>query len=243
MWLLLTAVAEATIVNVLTPSVGSIEDGLHGSVKLGVILQKGNEDRIGANLAAGLRYKHKKHLVSLTASGDYALAFGDVNSQRGFANLRHQWMFWEPVSSLVFAQVDHNRFRGLAVRDLFGAGADIRVWRNDWSEAHLGISVMAEHQKHSDGFIDDDAGLHARMSDYFTVAIKTKTVVLANTVFVQPRLDRWSNWRLLEELSFTVDIAKYLDWNVLFRLERDSRPPTDVEKLDLMLKSGLVLGF
>ncbi len=242
LWLL-GGLAHATIVNVLTPTVGVLEDGVHGSVKAGVSLLEGNEKRVGFDLAAGLTYKRRKHLVALRASSDVARAFGDTVSQKAFANLRHRWLFADPVSALGFVQVDHNRFRGLLVRNLVGGGVDIRVWRNDWTEAHLGLSIMGEYQDHGDGFIDEDRGLHGRMSDYFTVAVKSETVVLASTTFIQPRLDDWSNWRLLEELSFTVDISKLLDWNVLFRVERDNRPPTGVEPVDLSLKSGLVLGF
>ncbi|MCB9675287.1 MAG: DUF481 domain-containing protein [Alphaproteobacteria bacterium] len=243
-WMLLgLSDARATIVNVLTPSVGVLEDGWHGSVKAGITVLDGNEKRIGADLASGLQYKRSTHLVALKASGDVARAFGDKVSQRAFANLRHRWLFADPVSTVEFVQIDHNAFRGLAMRDLAGAGLDFRLFRAEWTEAHLGLTVMGEYQLHSEGFEDDDAGLHARMSDYFTVAVKTETVVLASTTFVQPRLDRWSNWRFLEEVSMTIDISEHLDWNVLFRVERDSSPPTGVEPVDLALKSGLVVGF
>lgn len=235
--------AQATIVNVLTPSVGSLDDGWHGSVKAGGTVLVGNEDRLGANLAAGVRHKKGVHLTSLHASGDIAEAFGDIVSRRAFVNARHQWMFEEPVSAVGFVQVDHNAFRGILMRDLVGAGFDFRLFRGDWYEAHLGVTAMGEYQVHGDGFVDEDAGLHARMSDYFTVAIKSESVVLASTTFYQPRLDVWTNWRMLQELSFTIDISKHLDWNVLAKLERDSNPPTGVEKLDLAVTSGLVLGF
>ncbi|MEZ4319920.1 MAG: DUF481 domain-containing protein [Myxococcota bacterium] len=241
---LATMDAHATIVNVLTPSVGVLEDGWHGSVKAGGVVLSGNEKQLGANLAAGVQYKKQRHLTSLKASGDVTQAFGDIVAQKAFTNARHRWMFAEPVSAVGFVQVDHNRFRGLLVRDLAGAGVDIRTFRNDWTEAHLGLTMMGEHQVHGEGFVDDDAGLHARMSNYFTVAVKSESVVLASTTFYQPRVDQWANnWRFLEELSFTIDISEHLDWNVLFRLERDSSPPTGVEPLDLALKSGLVLGF
>ncbi|MCB9670004.1 MAG: DUF481 domain-containing protein [Alphaproteobacteria bacterium] len=236
--------AHATIVNVLTPDVGAIEPGWHGSVKAGGQMLAGNEQRLGANLAAGLRYRRERDLWALKASVDVAAAFKQVVSQKAFVNLRHRHALGQgPVSTVEFVQVDHNRFRGLAVRDLAGAGLDIRTWRQDWTEAHLGITVMGEHQVFNDGYEDDDEGLHARMSNYFTVAVKTDSVVLASTTFYQPRLDLWANWRMLQDLSMTLDISERLDWNVLFKVERDSRPPTGVKPLDVGLTSGLVLGF
>lgn len=243
MLLFLATTAQATIVNVLTPSIGPIEDGWHGSVKAGGSVVQGNERRIGASLAAGLQFKRKKDLFRLKTSADGALAFGDVVSQRAFINARHRHTLKGPVSSLLFVQVDHNRFRGLTVRDLVGGGVDIRTWRAEWTEAHTGLSVMAEQQLHAEGFVDDDSGLRARFSGYFTVAAKTETVVFASTTFLQPRIDRPGNWRLLEDLSMTLDISKHLDWNVLLKIERDSRPPTGVEPLDVALTSGLVASF
>lgn len=244
LWVVLgTLDAQATIVNVLTPSVGVLEDGWHGSAKAGGTLLAGNEQRLGAHLALGLRRKRGHHLTSLKASGDVGRAFGDVVSQRAFVNVRHRWLVHDPLSVFGFVQVDHNRFRGVAVRDLVGAGIDWRTWRTDGTEAHAGLSGMAEHQVHAEGFDDEDRGLHARLSGYFTVALKTETVVLASTTFVQPRVDDPANWRLLEELTFTIDISEHLDWNVLGRVERDARPPTGVLPVDLSLKSGLVVGF
>lgn len=246
MWIalsLLCADARATIVNVLTPSIGVLEDGWHGSIKTGFSMLSGNEQRLGADLAAGVTWKRSTHLVSMKASGELALAFDDLVARKAFTNARHRWLFADPVSTVEFVQVDHNAFRGILVRDLVGAGVDIRVWRADWTEAHLGITAMAEHQVHAEGFVDEDAGLHARGSTYVTVAVKTDGLVLASTTFFQPRLDQPTNHRALEELSLTVDLTEHLDWNVLFKVERDSRPPTGVKPTDIALKSGLVLGF
>lgn len=241
--LLFLATAQATIVNVLTPSIGPIEPGWHGSVKASGTVLAGNERRLSASLAAGLQVRHERHLVRLKASSDAALAFDEVVAQKAFVNLRHRFLLKGPVSSLLFVQVDHNRFRGLSVRDLAGGGVDVRTWREDWTEAHLGLSVMAEHQIHAGGVVDDDSGLRARISSYFTVAAKTESVVFASTTFVQPRVDHPQNWRFLEDLSMTIDISEHLDWNVLLKLERDSRPPTGVDPLDVALTSGLVVSF
>ncbi len=244
LWLALVNPAEAGIVNVFTPSVGAIEDGWHGTLTGGTTLLAGNEQKAGANTSAGLRVKHSSaHLSSLTGSAELAYALGEVVSDKSFANMRHRWQFAEPVSAFVFVQADHNALRALRIRDLAGAGLDTRIWRNEWTEAHLGVSMMAEHQVHLDGFVDDDAGIFARNSDYLTVAIKSDKVALASTTFFQPRVDDLSNWRALEELVFTVNIGKHLDWNAKAKLEHDNSPPVDIERMDLAVTSGLVVKF
>lgn len=241
--LLWLSVANATIVNVLTPSIGPLDEGWKGSVKAGGTVHAGNEKRTGANLAAGLTYKKENHLSRFHASLDVGRAFGEVTSQKAFVNARHLWQVHEGVAPFGFVQVDHNPFRGLAVRDLFGAGVDLRMGRSKHAEAHLGLSVMGEHQVHNEGFVDDDSGLHARFSTYATVAVKTEGILLASTTFFQPRVDQPANFRILQELSMTLDVNTYLDWNVLLRLEQDSRPPNDIEPFDLALRSGIVVGF
>ncbi len=236
--------ANATIVNVFSPSVGSIEDGWHGSISAGTTLLSGNENKAAVASAAGVRVKHSdSHLSSLTGSGEVAYALGDLVSEKAFVNMRHRWMFADPVAAFGFVQVDHNALRALLIRDLAGAGVDIRIWRNDWAEAHIGLSMMMEHQVMSEGARDDDAGIFARNSDYLTIAVKSEKVTLASTSFFQPRVDKLSNWRALEELAFTVKLAEKLDWNAKARLEHDHSPPQDVETDDVSLTSGLVVKF
>ena len=236
--------ASAGIVNVFTPSVGPIEDGWHGTVTGSTTLLAGNEKKAGADAAAGLRVKHSDtHLSSLTGSAELAYALGEVVSDKSFANLRHRWLFADPVAAFVFVQVDHNALRALQIRDLSGLGLDVKMWSNDWTEAHLGLSMMVEHQVHLEGFVDDDAGVFVRNSDYLTIAVKSERVSLASTSFFQPRVDAFSNWRALEELVFTVNIAKHLDWNAKAKFEHDNSPPVDIEKSDLSVTSGLAVKF
>jgi len=236
--------AQATIVNVFTPSVGAIEDGWHGSVSASTTVLAGNENKSGVASAAGVRVKHgAAHLSALTGSGEIAYALDEVITDKAFANLRHRWMFAEPLAAFGFAQIDHNALRALQVRDLAGLGCEVRMWRNDWTEAHLGVAMMVEQQILSKGVRDEDAGVHLRNSDYVTIAVKSDKITLASTSFFQPRIDAPSNWRALEELAFTVKLADRLDWNAKGRIEHDSDPPEGVKTDDLSLTSGLVVQF
>ena len=236
--------SSAGIVNVFTPSVGPIEDGWHGTLTGSTTLLSGNEQKAGANAAAGLRVKHSDtHLSAVTGSAELAYALGEVVSDKSFVNLRHRWSFADPVAAFAFGQVDHNALRALQIRDLVGLGLDVKMWGNDWTEAHLGVSMMVEHQVHLAGFVDDDAGVYIRNSDYLTLAVKSERVSLSSTSFFQPRVDAFSNWRALEELVFTVNIAKHLDWNAKVKLEHDNSPPVDIKKTDLSANSGLAVNF
>ena len=146
--------AQATIVNVFTPSVGAIEDGWHGSVSASTTVLAGNENKSGVASAAGVRVKHgAAHLSALTGSGEIAYALDEVITDKAFANLRHRWMFAEPLAAFGFAQIDHNALRALQVRDLAGLGCEVRMWRNDWTEAHLGVAI-------------DDSGLRSEAAAF-----------------------------------------------------------------------------
>jgi hypothetical protein len=236
--------ANATIVNVFTPSVGPIEDGWHGSVTAATTLLAGNEKRAGAKTAAGVRIKHAgAHLTSLTGSGEVAYALDELITDRAFANLRHRWMFAEPVAAFGFLQVDHNALRALQIRDLAGVGLDVRLVRKDWAEAHVGVAMMVEQQRLSKGVRDEDRGTHLRNSNYLTLAVSSDKVSLASTSFFQPRVDAPTNWRALEELVLTVKLAERLDWTAKARLEHDSDPPEEVAPNDLSTLSGLVVTF
>lgn len=64
-------------------------------------------------------------------------------------------------------------------------------------------------------------------------------LMVVNTLYVQPRILRVADTRVLEELELSFAIAERIKWTTSARLRFDSDTPSQVEKTDLDLKNGL----
>jgi len=85
---------------------------------------------------------------------------------------------------------------------------------------------------------------HHRMSTYFSFELKPQpSVSFLSTTYVQPRIDQWSDYRILNENKFNLSITENLQFSIRFQLTYDSRPPLEVPSLTYNLSNGLKYNF
>jgi len=238
--LLFAGGASASIVNVLTPTIGPPEAGSTGEVALGVSGASGNEDTLGFSGGVGGAWVSPEvnHQVIVKATGAYATAYGAPITQKAFSHVRYRWAFHPPWILFTFAQADHNAFRDLELRAIGGGGMERRLWRADWTEATVGLGAFAEYER----FIaaPDSQQVFGRASAFYLVAVElNEQLTLGNVTFFQPRLDDFTDWRLLEELALTAKMGEYLSLAATLKIEHDHRPPAGVGPDDVAYTSGL----
>ena len=71
----------------------------------------------------------------------------------------------------------------------------------------------------------------------------TEETRVGATVYVQPRFDQWADVRVLSQASLTVHLAEAVRLVTEFHLNYDSRPPDEVESLDLALQNRVGVSF
>ena len=229
---------QASIVNVLQPQVGDPEEGWAVQGRVGLGLEAGNEEKQKFSVLAGARRVLGAHQTLVKGSLDRATNFGETSTDRSFVHLRHRVAFTEEWAGFGFAQLEHNGFRALKVRDLFGLGIQRSLWKARRSEAAIATAVMSEHEL----LLLDEEVLPPRLrsSNYFMLAVDLGDgLTLGSTTFFQPRLADFTDWRLLEDLTLNVSLGERLSWSVSCKMEMDSRPPTDVNPWDVVVKTGL----
>lgn len=245
MFLLLSSVAMAGVITVLSPSIGAPEPGFTGEVAAGLSAARGNQHQTTAKGAAGFEYINPTadHQLLLQASGDYGVAFQQVISQNSFAHLRYRWAFLDdvPLVSFSFVQTEHNAFRSLLLRNLAGTGLEYRLWRADWTEAWVGSAVMVDHER----LVGETTDVFVlRNSSFALLAVQLDTnLVLGSSTYFQPRLDELSDWRFLEELSLSGKFGEHFGWSGALTLSHDKAPPAGVQNTDLTLNSGLTYSW
>ena len=83
-----------------------------------------------------------------------------------------------------------------------------------------------------------------RWSNYLNVRIKlSDQTSFVTTLYVQPRLGAFSDIRVLHDASVAVAITEHLTFSTTLNLYYDSRPPDNVEDLDLEFRNGIQVSF
>ena len=243
LWTITTLSAQASIVNVLSPSVGMPEDGWDSNVKVSLQHLSGNENKLTFSSLAGTRWVSGPQQILVKGSADWGQASGEVYSKKAFAHVRWKRRLSGPWSTFVFGQIDHNEFRSLLMRDLVGTGMEALLWSSDNTKIALATSAMVE----TEWAVGDESpdGFALRSSNYLTLAWQpSEELSLGATTFVQPLFSDLSDVRGFQQLDLKVQLSAHLSWSSTLKIELDTQPAEEgVEPLDTSLKSGLVLSW
>jgi Protein of unknown function, DUF481 len=202
----------------------------------------------GATLAASAfgGVTRPPHLFFGKAAADYATTKENtLIVARSLLHIRYNYETTPFLYLEVLAQVQHDHFRRLAVRDLYGTGLRFNIVRTDPFEVFAGSTIILEQQVISPlAPYAGQSDLWARSSNYAGINAALATFVELNMVtYVQPRLDRPKDFRVLHETIVTLAITKRLAAKISANVTYDREPPGGVLPADLQLKNSLAVKF
>ncbi|MEN0061106.1 MAG: DUF481 domain-containing protein [Myxococcota bacterium] len=141
----------------------------------------------------------------------------------------------------VFAQLNNDVIRLLRWRAVGGVGVSARPFVFDAWEVGFGTAYMAEFE---DRNVTDEPRqvLNHRWSTYVSwTAQLHETFSWTNTVYVQPRFDRFADLQVLNETAVRFAVAKWLSYVTTVQLRVDTEPPMGVVPVDARFIVGLML--
>lgn len=206
----------------------------------------GNVRNIVAGAAAIGAARYLRHGFFGSSQADYASFDGRTAVSKSFIHLRYDyeiryWLFPE-----AYVQQQQDKFQRLNVRELVGIGPRFVLSDDTSLRIAVGTSYMFEYERISvpAGAPDDPVTTAHRSSNYATATWRIDdTVRILGTVYVQPRLDAWSDLRILFESAVVTNLGKRLALKLLVTMRYDSEPPTTVKSTDLEVKNSFVLKF
>lgn len=243
-WLLATPALSAAQVNTERLRGADTTTGFSGGLSAGLALKRGNVDFIELTGALWSRYQFGVHALLAHSRG----AFGEQGDERfaggAFAHTRWTAMWLERIGSELFGQIEYDEFVRLQRRLLFGVGPRFVIYDGEQVQVALGTAYMLEYERLDIPASDPhpQSTLYHRSSSYNTVRVQLSEVLaLANTVYVQPRIVRFADTRVLDEIEIVFTIAEAVKWATTARVRFDSDPPSAVEKVDLDMKNSIEL--
>ena len=151
------------------------------------------------------------------------------------------------LSYELFGQHQFNEFIRLEQRLLVGGGGRFLVLQAPQTEIFLGTGYMLERETLDLPREPREArrSEHHRSTNYLTVRYNSKDerLRLVKTVYVQTRVDRLEDYRLLSETSFEIQLFGRLALAINLNVTHDSEPPTGVKETDVVLSNSLRYSF
>lgn len=263
--LLLSTSAAANPVNAERLRPKAVEPGFSGLLEGSFALASGNINSLDLSGLIRLQYQQlypKKADASdthaqdpallrrqlfITSSGRFAQQDDKTFANQVFTHARLTTMWWPRLGSEVFVQHQFNEFLRLKLRALGGLGARAMLINDQALMLWAGTGYMLEYTQQSDlnPYTPGESTLEHRWTSYTAARAELfkSRLLLQNTLYVQPRFDKLSDLRILEELELMFKLTERLGLGLSLSILHDSAPPTAVAPTDIRQSTTFKLSF
>ncbi len=232
----------AQIINV--ESLRKVTDtvGWTGNIQLNLHLIKNKNSIFGISNRIRVQYRTKKHLWLFINDLD----FREVNSEKFVSknaqHFRHNYRFYKNFALETFFQRQQNEIASIRFRGLIGSGLRYKLTNSEKYKLYLGSLIMYENEKvNSD---TEKTNKDWRSSSYFSMSLfPNNNISLVSTTYFQPRLDKFSDFRLSSQTTLALKIIKNLSFSTTFTYQYDAFPVIGIPKEQYRLTNGIVYSF
>lgn len=219
-FLLLQLPGRSQIVNVESARMQSDTVGWMGSFGAAFSMTRNTSRIFGANADAHLQYKTSRDRGLWLILGNYNLLkiSGRNFLSDGLLHLRYnrkvnEWLRWE-----FFGQFQNNDITQIDSRILLGTGPRFKLVKQPRFRLYGATLLMFENEKEATKPAVKHSDL--RKSSYLSFTWLPKDYLeLISTTYFQPRMDRLSDYRILNQLVFKVKATPHFSlttkWNYL----------------------------
>lgn len=236
----------AAQINTEAMRVGDPEEGFSGNVGASLDLKRGAVAYLELKGSTQNIYHYGVHTWLLSGNAGYGKTEGEKFAQRFFTHFRWTAMWHPRIGSELFTQVEYDEFLRQRLRSLLGSGPRVLVIDDETFQAFWGVAYMLERE-----ILDippdnphPQRGYYHRISSYLSLKWQpTENVNIVQTIYVQPRIDAFSDLRMLEQADLVVKLFDALSLKTSLTVLYDGRPPAGVVKTNLYLTQGVLLEY
>ncbi|HEX7667238.1 MAG TPA: DUF481 domain-containing protein [Polyangiaceae bacterium] len=206
----------------------------------------GNTRGVDVATAGGIGFSSGPHLGFLFGNAEYARYNDATSVNNSFLHARYNYEFLSWLWGEGFAQLQSDQFQRILLRDLFGVGPRFAIYQSKEIGMFYGTGYMLEHDAISvlPGAPDRADYWEHRWNNYLSLAYTLDTrVTLAETFYLQPRFDDFTDVRMLDEAALIFKVTPVLSASITVSFHYDADPPTGVLRGDVDVKNALALTF
>ena len=248
-------------VNTDTLRPGPLREGLSGGVDGSFVKLGGNVELMDIGLGGRvqtLRFwpstterpnvpKSVQRMVYLMGNFHYTARGAQPILNQALLHGRFINMWHRRVGSAVFVQHQFNEFQRLRVRSIWGTSISIPLFQSPVFGASLGSGYMFEYNHISvfPGANDAPRTYEHRWSNFLGLKMTAfeGRLLGQSTTYMQPRWDKLSDFRFLEEVELLAKLNDSFGFGATFSFLYDSAPPTGVKNADTRIASNVRISF
>ncbi len=213
------------------------QDGFGGDFETSLNFKNGNSEVLNLGLGFRVEFKKDKNLLFTVNDFEFEKSSGAKVVNKGFSHLRYNYILNDFWTNEAFTQVEYNEFTRLDLRNLYGLGVRLNFFNNENIKLVLGTAYLFEIESLKD---QDSKDKNHRSSNYFLTKINFEKFAFLNTVYFQPKLSNFQDFRILNESSLVFDLTESLGFKSSLKMRHDNEPPLNVKKTDLEVKNSLI---
>ncbi len=241
------ALEAQAIVNIENMRTIKPVEGWSGQAELSFGGSSGNTDKTSGTTGARLQWVKKAITNFAILRYAYGESAGKRDTNTSFFHARHihQRTSWR--ADEYYLQGETNEFSRLSFRGLIGLGQ--RFTLSEVPKRHavyfnLGAFYVVEKLDDQFGVTDDGTTRFWRLSTALSYKLQmNEQVHFLSTTYYQPRFDRGTDYRILEEATLAVKMSERFLLKLSLDIVHDSKPPQSVQKTDVVYSTGLEYYF
>jgi len=220
------------------------KDKLSGFIQGGANFQKSNVDILEINSEIRLDYHIRQFKEKILFLGKYSLGSQNDKDFKNevFSHIRlNAYPFDDTgIGAESFYQIQKDDFELLQIRQLLGGGLRLETDKKKETIFAFGLGLMADYEKiknvQKNNFV-------MRSTNYISVIHKNKNINTFLVAYLQPRVIKPSDFRILSEITNEIKITKVLSFNLTVSYRYDSDTPESVVKNELKSNGSLKYSF
>jgi hypothetical protein len=233
---------NAQIINVENSRIHTDTVGWAGEVGMQMSFTKNSQEVFLAQLNAHVQYKTEKDLFLIL--GNYGFLSGaSVNLiNNSFMHFRYNRKLTNVTRIEVFTQILQNPVNLIDYRILTGAGPRFKLSDSKKLKLYAASLVMHEYERELDSVKTIQNAIRNSSYVSFSFMPSSQTEVI-NTIFYQPLFKEISDFRVLDQMKFSVKTGKKFAISLNLNYLYDNRPAPGVPRINYTFSTGLDYRF
>ena len=237
------SVSAHAIVSVDSLHLGKKKQGFYGDITTSLDGSYGNSERIRLQGDGTLNWKLANTLYYLSLSTAYGKSLGLENQNESFLHARRIANITPSFAWEIFSQLERDKFASLRLRGLAGGGIRLLLMQRRPDQAFfVGIGSFYSHELIDDSEQSTESDIKGNLYLIYKKQL-TENAIFSNTLYAQPVLNNYQDFRILENMGLKIKISETLALKLDIEVRHDSRPPVDVENTDIKYKTGIEYNF
>lgn len=241
LFLLLASGATAQILNVESARMQSDTTGWMGGFGTAVSLHQNTQRIFEANMEAHFQYKTSRDqgLWLFIGNFNFLKVEDSKFTSDGLAHLRYNYKLSEHIRWEVFGQYQNNIITQIDSRILLGTGPRFKLIKSAFFRLYAASLAMYEREneltkpviKHND----------IRSSSYLSFTwLPRKNIEMISTTYFQPLFKKFSDYRILNQITFKVKATPHFGMAVSWNYLHDRFPAGTAPRTTYNLATGFV---